>query len=636
LTEIQSLIPGWKGRINRNKLFIYNIEFNRNDLEPSVLNYYIRRGEYKSEIPIGISKTKNKYYLITTKRNMTDLIITIHTYIGKIKEMCSRGFVFENETYISLIHSSLDLLLVEVGYESPLRVRTFLGKSAKGKLSYRKEKIETIELNYENSKINIDVYKSVNFNVFLDSNLDFIITCLPNYEFYDPLVDLPITAKKKSLIENNEKYQSTIFLTPKRFFERFEEYNKILLNNFTRNDFIQEFEEIKNYFFENLEREAPFFIDPLNIEVFLDAEFSFELQMLKIFKKNIKKLPSIDITVLIDNFDSNQSEKSKILQNYISLLNSCPFFDVKKVIKYVKIDKISFFDEKVYYLIIDDESPGANYIHDYVKKVTTFSKGIFFSTIEKVHDFDKHFLLMYLSLYFRTLNKIPWFKKTHIEYKRIIYFNFYYEFSLNMFKLSLISLNLTNFKISHSKQIFFSSSEEDTSNVDIIHRVIKSLNSDHGIPNQYDLYLFTESKYSRNFIDEISDNSTCILLNKPFSRIFKIIGNNNNTKYIPKNGTFIQLFDNQKLFLIVTTGDPDYSTTDDQDKEPKGIPNPLSVEFFSKKEVHSYKDILQLLFDLSFYYPISFSKTTLPFIIPLANYQLFEKIPAEYNKENPF
>ncbi len=585
------------------------------------MNYYIKKGEYKSEIPIGIGRFQEKYYIITPIVKIEDSCLIIGSYIGEIRNIISNEIPFDNDTYETFLYSELYSLLVAMGYESPQRVRTFLGKSAKGKLSYRKTPLKKIEIVEEDGKYSIEIYKSVNFEVF-SSNSEYFITCLPNFEVYDPLYDLPLSEKRRKLLEKNDEYNKTVFLEPQAWYDRYFEYNSKLFPRLLQEKFIVngiEIPPIKNQY---LTRQEMFFVNPLKTEFKL-VNASFEQQIKAIFNSNIQNLPKVEITVLIDKFNKNLNDKT---EKYIIKLKECPFFTIKSEISFFEIEEINFSRELNYFLILDDKSPGKTYIYDFIKKHAKISKNINQTTIEKLGgDYIDHFLVMWLSFYSRINETLIWFKQKKYPFSNVWAIDIFYDFPNQLIRLSISRLNFKDFSIKRINQTFLYSKDSSYTTQQLTTAIVRSLKFDFDIPNEYDLYLFSANKFAKYMTDIFGKFSVCVIIEKPYCRIFNCV---KGEKEKPINGVFYRIFDTKRIYLILTTGEPD--------RNEQGISNPLSVEIKSKDMSISDTEILQTIFDLSFYYPESFTKTNVPFIQYMNTEQLYNTIPLNFSEEDPF
>ena len=110
---------------------------------------------------------------------------------------------------------------------------------------------------------------------------------------------------------------------------------------------------------------------------------------------------------------------------------------------------------------------------------------------------------------------------------------------------------------------------------------------------------------------------------QPNCRIFQL---RSNKVSLPKNGLFIKVNKSQE-YLLTTTGLPDTS------EEKRGLPNPIFIQIYGKYS----EEILQLIYDLTFYNPYYFHKTNLPFVMTMLNeFNIYNKLPTSFREGNPF
>lgn len=627
MVEKIAFCPGWSGKYNLEKICVYSISFNRNDLKPSTLNYYIKKGEYVSDFPIGVFKDEEKYYLVTTNSKINKQIITIHSYIGKIQGKSNIPQI-SNDALEALIHSLLDIFLVQNDYETPKRVRTFLGKSAKGKLSYRKEIYNSITINKENKPLTINIFKSVNFQVFISGKNEFKITCLPNFEIFDPITDLPMSKSKRNLLDNNQDFKSIVYLNPKSFLSRFEEFDKLLYEKLPEisYQFLQNIESNAPYTYKILNRNELFNITPMNLDFLLEANKEFEIQLRELFLSNKSKLPTIKIILLKDNYEFKNSSKQLIINQYIEELHNSSLFEIQEIVEFSNQSDINTTLDYPVILVMDDKAPGCEFLYEYVKEKFCVSKRINYSTIRNLVNkklVSENILLMWLSLYFRQKGRLIWHKRTKYIFDNIHYINLLYDENTKGIRFSCTSLSLQDFTIKYLTQIYLEDTEEKLETRESVKAILNCLKEEYDLLGENNLYLVTEGRYSVDLILSLSKNYNCVFLKKPNCRLFikeeEIV--------LPKNGTYLQFFNDSNSYIIISTGIPDQSL--------KGLPNPIHLEIFNRETIPQ-KEILQIIFDLTFYNPFSFSKTNLPFPITLYENRLFRKIPIYYNKEEPF
>lgn len=619
------IIPGWCGKININELKSYRIEFNRDNISISTLNYYIKRGEYQSNFPFGILNEDDTFYIISMNNFILNKKIIIRNYLGEIIEEDELISSKKVEGISCFIHTLIDFLYIDYGFEKPIDIRTFLGKSAKGKLSYRRELINTI-LSKESKNFNeIKIYKSVNHEIFVNENI-FIISFLPNYEIYGNLFDLPLNLEDRKLIERDSIWCSLVYLNPEKFFERFEEYCLYIYDKLKEFKFIYELEINSTYENTSLNYPNEIFVSFLNQNIDLNKENSFEINLLNYFKKNLNLIPIIEIEVIIDNYKlSDNIESNQILEDYLKKLENSGIFKIKEINYFNNIEEFNFSNKNPYLVLINDKYKGSEYIYATAKRKAEISKAINISTLEIIDDFDENLLLIWLAFNFRINKNLIWFFDELPIFKRIISFGVTFNPDFDVFKISGIIFDTMNNKLKKFKEIYFRSSINQERD-DILNGILNILEKKYKFEYENELFIFEQGNYSKDFIKKIKDNSYCVLIERPNTRIFCI---SQNKLEIPKNGSYIQLFDdNYNIFLLINTGYPD---TPEQ-----GLPNPLLIKIISELNEINTKDILQTIFNLTFYQTESFSKVNLPFLIKYKNKDLFNKIPYKYSEESPF
>lgn len=621
------LIPGWNGKFDINLLKMYKVSLNRKDIDVPVLNYYIKRGEYTSTFPLGILKLKEEYYLITCRDYFIKKTFFIKNYAGEIDDSLTYDIVYDKEALEAFFHSLIDSIFIREGFEKPIDIRTFLGKAAKGKLSDRRQVMKEFTIPNKIYDANLKIYKSINHQTFVNENL-FFITCLPNYEIYGNFLDLPLSNDQKVRLEDEEEYKSTIFMTPDDFIRRFSEYKDSVLITLQNSKFIVKAQENQTQTASRLRRSDIFRVRSLNKNITIQNDSSFEIQMLEFFKENINDVHSISINLLIDKYQLDEDPLySKRIEEYIIELKKVPFFTIKKIQNFELIEEISFVDNENYLILINDKSAGSKYIYDYCKKQNIISKVIKSNTtLNKISNFLDHILLIWLSFYYRIKRKLNWFKKNFSQYNRIVSFNVIIDINFNYIKLSGIILNLRDFSIEEIKQILFLPKNNVIKTSEISKAIIKSLKYDFKIPDNNDFYLFTKMQFTQDFINIFDNIAPVAVISQPFVRI---LSHKKDSFSIPDNGIFFKIFESNSLFLLITTGQPDYSG--------QGIPNPLLVEFNKKVKMEMNEiSLIQLIYDLTFFQPLSFSKKSLPFLLTMNNKLLFNKIPLKFNEVEPF
>lgn len=624
------LIPGWRGTYDIKKLYTYKINFNRKNLEISTLNYYLKQGEYISDFPLGVFKSKNNFMILTNTQDISENKVIIKNSIGEIDLHNTFEPKFNQLAIESFFHTLMDIFYIDKGFEKPINTRTFLGKSAKGKLSDRCELIKEIKIPGKIFDSHLKVYNSVNHQIYISKN-EFLITCLPNHEIYGNFLDLPLSNEQKRKLEDLEEYNSIIYINPdkiseSRFFSKYQQYKNYISNRFEECDFISNIKEINLLNEKELKRCEEFIINPLNLKFVLNENDSFGKQIVEIFKENDKKLPNIPITILLDVYKiKDDSFTSNKIEKYLCKIKEANFFKVIEIIKFKEIEDIELVKQTNYFVILEDNSPGKNFIYDYIKKESDISKVIYYSTVKKIENYQENLLLMWLSFFYRLNKKLVWYKDKKIPFNRIISFNSYLDNDLNMLKISGFILNIDDYNAEKFSQVFFLPNNFKSNTKETIKALLRSLKFDFDIPNKQDFYLFSEGKYSQEFINNIKNISISALIAQPYSRIFQF----NDKINIPQNGTFFKIFKTKSHYLLVTTGKPDYSGM--------GVPNPLFIKIFNNNNSDiSDNQILQIIFDLTFYQTLSFAKTLLPFIITQNNKNLYTKIPLKYNEEVPF
>lgn len=621
------LIPGWNGTFDIDLLNMYKVGLNRKDIDVSVLNYYIKRGEYVSTFPLGILKLEEDYYMITCRESFSKRIFIIKNYIGEIDDSLTYDIVYDKVALEAFFHSLIDSIYIREGFQKPNDIRTFLGKSAKGKLSNRRQVMKEFTIPDKIYDTNLKIYKSINHQAFVNEN-QFFITCLPNYEIYGNFLDLPLSNDQKARLEDEEEYKTTIYMTPDDFIRRFDEYKDGVLIALQNSKFIVTAQENQTQTASRLKRSDIFRIRPLNYDIMIQNDSPFETQMIEIFKEKMHDLPSISINILIDKYQLDEdSLYSKKIEEYIIELKKVHFFIIGNIQNFEIIEDIQFDDDEHYLILINDKSAGSKYIYDYCKKQNIISKVIKSnSTLKKISNNLEHLLLIWLSFYYRIKRKLNWFKKNLSQFNRIVTFNVILDNNFNYLKLSGIILNLRDFSIEEIKQILFLPKNNVIKTNEISKAVIKSLKYDFNIPDKNDFYLFTNMKFTKDFIDYFDEIAPVAVISQPFARI---LSQKNNSFTIPDNGILFKIFESKLSFFLITTGKPDYSGM--------GIPNPLLVEFNKKVNIEMDEiSLIQLIYDLTFYPPLSFSKKSIPFLLTMNNKLLFNKIPLKFNEVEPF
>ncbi len=618
------IIPGWSGNIDVNKLSIFRVDFNRDDIPISTLQYYIKNGEYQSNFPFGLFKSNSQYYIISKEDTILKEIIVIKNYIGEVIEEIKFKNFNDSKAISIFIYTLIDHLYIEYGFEKPIDIRTFLGKSAKGKLSYRKELINTISIKDAKKFNEINIYKSVNHEVFINNN-KFIVSFLPNYEIYGNLLDLPLSLEDRRLIENDPMWNSLVYLDSEKFLKRFDEYCSYIYNRLEEFNFIYEPEINSTYKNTSLNYPNEIYINFINQNLDLIKNKSFKMNLLDFFRNNLNLIPIIEIEIIIDTYKLSEVSK-QILEDYLKKLEDSGIFNIKSKYYLNNIDEFNFSNDYPYLVLINDKYKGSEYVYATIKRKADISKAINISTLEIIDDFDENLLLIWLAFNFRINKTLIWYFNERPIFKRIISFSVIFEPDFDIFKVSGIIFNTIKHNLKRFKEIYFKKSENQERD-DILNDILNILEIKYRFDYNNELYIFEQGSYSEDFIEKIKGKSYCVLIRRPNARIF--YNSQYNKLEIPKNGSYIQLFDNDlNRFLLINTGYPDIPE--------QGLPNPLLVTMSSELNKINSKYILQIIFYLTFYQTESFSKVNLPFLLQYKKKGLFNKIPYKYDEENPF
>jgi len=618
-------IPGWTLEFDFNKLLLYECEFSRKDIDPSTLNYYLRRGEYDTDFPLSILKKSNKYYLITNVESLESKFFKINQIIGKVRNQETKNL----ETYCSdelrtYFYTLIVHFFIKLGYKAPVKTRTFLGKSSKGKLVRRqKTPIKKIELKNNEDLKSIEVDDSVNFDVFLDKKLAHI-SFLPNYVIYQKNTNLPLNKDQLRLIEENEEWQDTIYFNPKTFFEKFDDVNDKIIVFLKELSFVKEISITPDFPLNKLETESIFYINPIKEKLKITNNEKFEKQMELFFFKNQERFPILSVIVLIDNY-SNDNVYNLKLNKYLEEINNCSFINILKTINFTKIEDIDFEEGKKYIFLINDNCPGTKFLYDQLKKRTRISKNIYFSTISKIKNYTQHFFLIWLSLYYRERKNLVWYKSKDHSFENAVYIMIHHDYDLSIIKVLIFKLNLKHFSTSEYTYSFLLPFNNKYKREDIVKSIINFIKNNTEIFTTDNILFLTNNEFTQHICKEINNSTNLILIEKPNLRIFEI--NYENKKSKPQNGSYIKISGSDSKYLLITTGKPE---------ENLGLPNPIRVNIINNLNGIEDKTILQLIFDLSFYQPKSFSKTGIPFFINHVNNKIYKKIPIKYSKEVPY
>ncbi|KKL98183.1 hypothetical protein LCGC14_1826960, partial [marine sediment metagenome] len=586
------IIPGWFGKINLQKFIFYRVDLSKPTLKTSTLNYYIKKGEYKSEFPFGIFKQDNLFYIISNCEDLVGKRIIINRVILILNEIIKNNFDFQNEHIQESIgiflHTFFEITFVNhLGFQKPINTRTFLGKFSKGKLVNRNllEKKITIDLN--GKKKIIEIYPALNFEVFLNEDL-FYLTIVPNYEIYNDIFGLPFNKNIIPILNEDEEYISTVFHTPDKFIERFNKINEKIINTLKNHKLFIKIE--KNSTFSGNLIAYPKNFDLLNkglsIE-FLNTE-PFEKQIYNILRE-CGFLEKIDIIVAIDVYNKS-FEQDQYLKEYLKRLLDFPLFNIEKVIELEKIKDFPNDLKSNLLIILNDKEKGWEFLYTYVKSLKVISKAIKLSTLLKIDYDDYHFFTIWLSFFYRKSSKLVW-RYNSFPFEKIYAIHIFLDFISDEYIINISILNSKTPTINEFSEKFFLLPEETL--IEKLKIIYTELNMN---VDKSTLFLLEDGQFSQEIITSVENQTNLVKISYPRARILK--KGEESTLY-PSNGFFLKLFKSKMEYLLITTGYPDLPE--------KGLPNPLKITFYSN--FFDEQTILKSIFYLTFMQTESFEKS---------------------------
>ncbi|GAH39099.1 unnamed protein product, partial [marine sediment metagenome] len=352
------------------------------------------------------------------------------------------------ETFVFTLFEQIFVL--NLHFQKPFNVRTFLGKYSKGKLVDRTQLEKKITVNIDQKNKTIMIYRALNYDVFVHEN-HFYLTIVPNYEIYSEILDLPLNKKIIPILNESKEYLETVYQTPNKMHERFSEISNNLLSTIKNFKIISCFKEGITISETQLDYPTNFIVlSQDNIANFSDAT-PFKNQVYN-FLKRIENLERYNITILIDEFELTQ-EDEEYIDSYMKKLSEFKLFKVVNIVKLRKVNEISADISSNVLFILNDHTKGWDFLYTYIKKLPFISKIIKISTIKKMHINDYHFHTLWLSFQYRNTNKLIWYSNLN-PFTKVISINAYFNINYGDYNINVSILDTTDYKVSHFNENF--------------------------------------------------------------------------------------------------------------------------------------------------------------------------------------
>ena len=597
-------IPGVSGTIDSGILNCYTVNFNRDDIDPRTLNNFIYKGDYRSDFPFSICVSGGKYYIFTPSDLNLNEIMIINRYIGRIKkkvDFASTKVPLTDYLKNILLHSAIDFIFIKHGFEKPVNVRTFLGKSSKGKLSNRKKEI--LRFSIPGSLVNQEyiLCPSVNYSTFISQD-KFKVFLLPNHEIYGEKLNIPIDERLRQEAFAIKKVKEEVFFKPARFEELCVLYTGWIIEGLCSQSWIERPVQCPLEDSLKLERNftiaSPFIKETKKI----DEKVSFQESIYEFLLNDNTTLTPLDIELYIDE---HLKDDLRMLE-YIDKIDGSKFFHVNSRCYFPDSLEFSLDPTKLYYFIIDDKIPGREYIYKNIKAKSKKTKSILASTIIKTFtDFSKHALIVWLSFISRSYKRFPIFKKFECDYQIVLAIHFYKDSLSNSVKLSYSALDLSKNSIHSEILTYFLSSRKSIPQSTLLEAILLGLKNKIDIEEKNTLLIIEDDRYSTAILEILNNKSNLAIIKKENCRILE--QTENRTVTIPEDGVYYKIFQAERMYLLVSTGRPD--------QPEDGLPNPILVTFSSK--VPNQIETLQIIFDLTFFQYKMYGKNTIPNLLKI-------------------
>ncbi len=572
---LRSKIFGWRVKVNTVMLKTYRVKF-QYEYQYHVLLEYIKRGDYRSNIPFGLYCFNKKYYVIATEK--PEFLCIIDNPVQQFESIRNMDVKHGLSVYVlTFFHH----LLVTLGYTRPIDVKSLIGRS-KGVVSFRKTPVKTLEHNFFGRKVYYSFSKAERFETYQIGDSYVEVYYDPRYEISESFFNLTsvslipdnVQEEKKSLIRKFTQVE-----------KRYQELSELLMNYRTEIITINELKEKKAHRIENLS-----FVlnNKLLNENFANTPYEQILKENLVFRNRVN-----EILVLIDN--NNNAKDSSKLKHFLEEFERITHI---KTIKHFFDDPQEIGDNKVGLIILDDTLEGCEWIYNSLKKkIFMASKVIKIRTIFN-NPWDSIIILAWMALQFRMSNKLllrmeksAFDSVIALEIKPVLGGSWLVLTGTSLKDDSVIS-KISLFYNKRNEQIFTENNIEQFILELVNNKISKNILLISGNP---ELSLYLNEIAKRKFWD--------LVYLKESNSIFLSVLDSKTS--IALDGLYQRISD--KKYLLMTNGYPN---------KPEGIPKPIVVDIFQCK--NSEKDIIQEIFALTFIHPMSLTKPKFPFPLTLA------------------
>jgi len=569
-------IFGWNVKVNTDKLKVFEVEF-QYEYQYHVLVEYIRKGDYRSNIPFGLFQKEGKFYLIATKK--PEFIYILDNPVQKIKEVDFKDDL--NEGLDIFVLTFFYCILISFGYTRPIEVKSLVGRS-KGYVSFRKKPEKIIEHEFLGRKISYSISIAERFETHLNEFNEVFVFYDPRHEISESFFNLTSDALIPEEVKKEKKELVRKF---KQVEERFERISKMLRSYETKIIEIEELNELKAF-----RTEFPL-VDISGNKIKDQCEKTPYEEIVKSFIKLdsfCDKLP-----VLIDNTSTciHDEDIDQFLMEFEKKTG-------------IITEKITFSDPEylsdfsIALIILDDQTKGYEFVYNSIKKkISMVSKVVKISTILN-ESWEDIIILSWMSLRFRYSNNLL-MKLENSTFKNVIALDIIPILGGNWLILSGTYMNKNLVK---SRMVLFynEKNEQVILNDDVEKFLDKLLIDDYNSETLIIIGNPDLKPYLQNIVE--NHNWDLVYLKESNSLFFSI---QNGLEPIPLDGLFVNISNSK--YLLMTNGFPN---------KPEGIPKPIIIEI-----IHSNVEknqIIKDIFGLTFIHAMSFSKPKFPFPLALA------------------
>jgi len=634
-------------KINKENLIIVSVKCDKiTSLEK--LRKSLREGDFKSEsdISFGLIQQKDeKNYRFVCYEYEKDFLIQIgdaNIYFEKesLKNSVQASSLDSIEN--NIIGDGLaDLLLTNIyinseqmEFEHPSKVRSFFNKRSKGILSRRNKYVdrETIANDYDKTRI-FTLHEALSLKAWALDEKTVLIIPFPRYEirekeFTFPLreiVDILRRKWSKYLNQNSQSIQETL-----------EKEIKGLTNLLEITGFVEEISEANlDVRFENLNLSKIVLNNKENSLI----EISSEIETEDSFRKALKEieLPKEEIMVVKNSTFNNQMKETiqSFFHDFAKITKCRIRFYNHGIIEYIDQFNREKTSSKPLLFLVHDELYGSNGLYKRIK--TNLNpiphKVLRYKTIEEYNKNLSNDIIFhnYLPLIHRTSGFIPWYTS-----------NKKFNFVLGCVESSRMggSVSVCATTIFHENSLRTHSIHEyryEKHSGNMIEQIVnilerKNIKKEDTILVLIKEMILSKPKITGQLLKEKIGLSNSVVVayidGKAQGRIIKEDSIDSN----PQRGTYCSIGKKGYLenYLLITTGYPDIS-----DDKNIGFTRPILLQI-CKEDLEqtpniTSKNIVQMVLDLSYMHPTSFSQSRLPIPIHATN-KILEFQPT-FNEE---